>query len=722
MIDLTGVEHHPILSDWVSVLCNKTQNTDRSFFNAEVAYFFCKVASCQRASVVTLDRGEIPINMYALNLATSGYGKNFSVNIVEQEFLKGFQERFMSETIPVISEKTQWDLANKRALRNATDPQEEFDSLHAEALRFGAIPFTFDSGTTPAVKQLRHRLLLAGAGAINLQIDEVGSNLLGNAEVMTTFLELYDQGITKQKLTKNTSENTRAEELSGKTPANLLLFGTPSKLFDGGVVQNEFMSMWESGYARRCICGYGETERKSIHNKTVEEIFEDLIKSDNKTSVTKWANYFEDLADPAYHGVKITCPREVSLLLLRYKIECEKKADEMGEHEEIRKAEMSHRYFKALKLAGAYAFVDRKDQMSLNHIKQAILLVEESGVAFNKIMNRPKNYEMLATYLAELKGEEVTHADLIERLPFYKSGVAARNELMGLATSWGIKQHIIIQKSYIDNVEFFKAKTLEKTNLDEMIVSYSDHFAYGYIQERISFKDNLPALLTAEDPENPTKPMHWCSRGFKGEHRADENALPKSNLIVLDVDGGTTIEQVQSLMADYTYVICTTKRHTPENHRFRLVLPSSYVLDLDKEDYEAFMNNVTDWLPFDVDGASTEYSKKWETNPSGKVFVNEGKVLDALPFIPKTARNEQFAKERAEIGSMDSLEAWFATNIAEGERNKKLLRFALALVDNGLEFNDVRNRVNDFNSRLKNGLSQAEIDGSIMVTVSKRYE
>ncbi|MFP3617309.1 hypothetical protein SB778_45500, partial [Paraburkholderia sp. SIMBA_050] len=78
-----------------------------------------------------------------------------------------------------------------------------------EFKRAGAFPFTFDSGTAPAVKQLRQKLLLADAGSINLQIDEIGSNLINNIEVLNLFLELYDQGIVKQKLTKNTAENTR---------------------------------------------------------------------------------------------------------------------------------------------------------------------------------------------------------------------------------------------------------------------------------------------------------------------------------------------------------------------------------------------------------------------------------------------------------------------------------------------------------------------------------
>jgi signal peptidase I len=40
-------------------------------------------------------------------------------------------------------------------------------------------------------------------------------------------------------------------------------------------------------------------------------------------------------------------------------LECEGKAEQFREHQEVLKAEVSHRYYKALKLAGAYAFVDK---------------------------------------------------------------------------------------------------------------------------------------------------------------------------------------------------------------------------------------------------------------------------------------------------------------------------------------------------------------------------
>lgn len=714
MIDLAGTSHHPAIDEIVEVLCNKTQNTDRGFFRAEVAYFLGKMASCMRATIVTKDRGEIPVNIYALALASSGYGKGHSVNVVETEFMKGFKKRFMEDTLPVLAEQNLWIIANDRAARNASDPQEEFDKAQSNYQRQGAYPFTFDSGTSPAVKQLRHKLLLANAGAINLQIDEIGSNLIANVEVLTLFLELYDQGIVKQKLTKSTNESTRNEELDGKTPTNMLLFGTPGKLFDGSQTEDAFYSFLETGYARRCLFGFGQQDRKAFNTQSPAEIYAKLTTPTNNATVQKWATLFHRLADPGMFDWKIQVPDDVAIKLLEYKIACERASEEMADHEEIKKAELSHRYFKALKLAGAYAFVDESTEIEMEHLLQAILLVEESGEAFQTILKREKTYVKLAKYIASV-GTEVTHADLLEALPFYKQSNAARNEQITLATAWGYKQHIIIKKTFVDGIEFFRGETLEKTDLDNIRISYGDHWAYNYSNEEVPF-DQLH-VMTQEAG------IHWVNHHLKGGHRAEENVQAGFNLLVLDVDGGASLSMVHDLLREYKFMTYTTKRHTPQENRFRLILPTNYFLTLDSDEYKEFVNNVLEWLPFTSDEAANQRSKKWESFEGGTHHYNmDGELLDILPFIPKTSKNEQFKQGISKVENLDNLERWFAQRIANGNRNNQMIKYALALVDSGMDLISVSRQVHEFNKKLSVPMAEEEIDTTIMVTVAKRYQ
>lgn len=634
---------------------------------------------------------------------------------MESEFILGFKKRFMEDTMPEIARDHLESMANAEAIRHSSDPQMEYDKLEAEYIRAGAYPFTFDSGTSPAVKQLRHKLLLASCGAINLQIDEIGSNLIGATDVLNTFLELYDQGLIKQKLVKNTVDNVRGKDLEGKTPTNMLLFGTPVKLLDGGLTEDQFYSFLETGYARRCIFGLGQCNRKAYYSLTPTEIFSRLTDPSNNHIINKWSSIFTDLADKIMYKFEIQVPDDVAITLLEYKVDCEKKADNLPEYEEIKKAELSHRYFKALKLAGAFAFVDRNSMLTKDELLQAILLVEESGEAFQKLLHREKAHVKLAKYIATI-GTEVTHADLTDALPFYKGGSSARNEMMNLAIAWGYKNNIIIKKSYADGVELFTGETLKETDLNKIILSYSTDLAYNYASEDSVPFDKLDILCLASDPK-----LHWCNHKFIDGHRAETNAIPGFNMIVLDIDGTIKLDTALELLKDYKFIAYTTKRHTEEENRFRVILPINYELELDSEDYKEFMNNVMKWLPFKVDESCNQRSKKWESN-NGQFFSNDGKLLDALMFIPRTSRNEQFNQNFQKIESMDNLERWFAQRISEGNRNNNMIKYALALVDSGLALNEVEKQIISFNKKLSNPLPETEIRQTILKTVAKKYE
>ena len=713
-MDLSKVNHNPCLEELTNLICRKTQNTDTNFFHVEVAYFLCKIAASMRAYIDSADRGQIPVNCYAICLAQSGYSKGYSVNIMEYDILSGFRKQFMIKTFNEVAEQNILDRAAAIAVANGDpDPSEVEEKLRASYEKAGNYVFTFDSGTGPAVKQMRNKLLLAGIGAINYQADEVGSNLLNSPEVIATFLELFDQGRIKSKLIKNTTENVRDLDLDGKTPANMLLFGTPVKLFDGGTTEDYFYSMLDTGYARRCLFGLGgEVDKKAYYSKTAEEIYEALTEPRNKEITNKWNEYFISLAQKEMVDFRIELQRPEAIKLLEYRIECEKLADSLSPYEELQKAELNHRYFKALKLAGAYAFIDKSPLITETYLLQAIKLVEESGENFLKILHREKPYMKLAKYLSNAS-EELTHADLTEALPFYRS--PQKSELMALATAWGYKHNIIIKRSFSDGVEFFKGDTLEETNLDSLIVSYSTDFARDYKADYAPFDQLGSHLFQLEG-------MNWCNHHFSNEHRCTEDALPTFNMVVLDVDGEISLGVAESLLTEYCYIMYTTKRSTEEVNRFRIILPLKFTLNFSAEDYKAFMNNVLKWLPFKSDEAANQIAKKWSSHAGGELRVHKTDVLlDPTKFIPNTLRNESFLSKQKKITSLDNLERWFANQMEVGNRNNLFLKYALCLVDSGLEFDSIEAKVLSFNKKLKDKLPEEELQKTVLITAYNKY-
>lgn len=702
------MEYHPASEKLVSILCNKTQNSNPLFFRVLVGYYFSLVASMMRTTIVTHDRGDIPVNMYALNLSTSGSGKGFSTNIIENEVINQFRARFLEETFPVLAENNLPKLALKRANRKSTDPDEEMARVQKEFDSLGSLMFSFDSGTSPAVKQMRHKLLMADAGSMNLQIDEIGSNLVGNVEILNTFLELYDVGLVKQKLIKNTADSVRNEEIVGRTPTNMMLFGTPAKLLNGSKTEEELYSMLETGYARRCFFGYSRASNKATE-MTPEEVYTQLTNQDSNAYLAELSDKLEALADIINVNKRLVMSKETSLLLIEYRLKCEREAELYPEHEEIKKAEISHRYFKALKLAGAYAFVDDSPELTQEHLYQAIKLAEESGNAFNKLLTRDRPYVKLAKYIATCK-RDVTQADLVEDLPFYRGATGQKAEMLSLAIAYGYKNSIIIKKSFSDGIEFLRGETLKETDFSKMVLSYSSDITTDYRNEYAPF-EKLHQLTQAPG-------LHWVAHHLNGGYRNEENCIPGFNLVVIDVDGGVSMSTAKLLLKNYKFLMYTTKRHTAEENRFRIVLPINYELAMDAKDYKEFMSNIYEWLPFEVDTATNQRARKWMSH-DGHYEYNEGDVLDALPFIPKTSKNEERKELMNSQQSMDNLERWVINNIGDGNRNNMLLRYALILLDGGFDFENIRQRVMALNNKIVDKLDEAEVMSTIMITVAK---
>ena len=709
MKDLSTVKYFEPVEKMARILMQKTQSTDPLFFRILVSYYLTKVASMMRCNIRTLDRGDIPVSMYALNLALSGHGKGHSTNIVEEQVISEFRERFLSDTFPKVSDKNLAILANKRAAKLGLDPDEELEKTNAEFASLGALAFSFDSGTTPAVKQMRHKLLMANAGSMNMEIDEIGSNLLGQTEVLTTFLELFDVGKVKQKLTKNTKESTRSEEIDGRTPTNMLLFGTPSKLLNGGKVEEEFYSMLDTGYARRCIFGYSKNSAKD-NSKTAEEIYDMMTDQTSDSYIKTLSIRLARLADITNFNTVLTISKDVTIDIIKYQLECEQIANELPDHQEIQKAEISHRYFKALKLAGTYAFIDGSPKITGKHYFSAVKLVEDSGRAFKQILTRDKNHVKLARYIANV-GTEVTHADIQEDLPCYSKGNETdKRNMLTLAIAWGYKNNIVIKKTYENDIEFLTGESLKETNLKEMKISYSTDIAVGYQGQKVPFGD-LHTLTQA-------KGYHFINHYLIEPRRNEENCLPGFNMAIIDVDDGVSIDTAELLLTDYKYLLYTTKSHTDLKNRFRIIIPLSHEVKLNARDYKQFMLNVFDFLPFEVDRVTNQRARKWLAH-DGSYRYHEGELLDALMFIPKTKKAEEQQKTVGRLSSLSAIERWFGKNTDKGNRSNNLIRYGLMLVDSGLGLDDVKDKVLAFNSKMPNKLPEAEVFSTILVSVAK---
>ena len=93
-----------------------------------------------------------------------------------------------------------------------------------------------------------------------------------------------------------------------------------------------------------------------------------------------------------------------------------------------------------------------------------------------------------------------------------------------------------------------------------------------------------------------------------------------------------------------------------------------------------------------------------------------------LPYIPKSARNEQRIRERVELEDLDRIQRWVIENTGEGNRNKQLYNYAMILVDMGADYSDIEEAVLDVNSKLKDPIGEKEIKNTILLSISKKLK
>ena len=714
-------KYHPFSEKIVDILVRKVNNDNRHFFRILTGYYLSKVASMMRCNIDTNDRGIIPVNTYVLNLMVSGTGKGYSTNILEHEFISHFRKEFLNNIFPRKAEENIQTLAQERSQARLNNGQsilplsEEYDiqldKLQRHFDRLGELAFSFDSGTSPAVKQMREKLLLASAGSMNLELDEVGSHISANADVLNVFLELYDIGFVKQKLIKNTVENIRSEELPGNTPTNLMMFGTPTKLLDGGKVEEEFKEFLETGYARRLLFGYTVDTHRTKY-ASAQERYQQMVDANLAKDMVSIQQTFTNFAKRPFNPV-LQMSDANHIYLTEYQMKCEEQADNFKAHMHIHKNEMSHRHYKAIKLAGAYTFADNSTEITQDHLDYAISVVEDSGEAFHTLMRKQGPYERLAHYLADCDND-VTQHELMEELPFYRGSEAQRKDLMTLATSFGYRNNIIIKKRTLDEIEFFNGETLMETDLNSLTIAMSKNIAYNFSIPDIKPPFDLLHKLTTADG------WHYTAHAFVNGHRKSENVIPGFDLLILDCDGDVNISVVKVLLEDYTFLISTTKRHTEEINRFRLILPISHRIKLTSNDYSRFMENVFEWLPFTVDEGAKDIARKW-AGYSGHYEYNDGTTIDATMFIPETKRSDE-TKAHISATGVGNIERWFRTHTAKGNRANHLYRYGMVLIDADMALGDIVEKLESFNNSLDVPLPEDQFRNSTVKSISKEFQ
>lgn len=681
------------LDEMVDILGGNECPDDLKHYLTCVSLFgVATVCSSVRANVICpTDFNEIPTNVYAIAIAGSGLSKSRSLGYVEDLFIAKASDKIK-------------ELAN--AKMETLDPfnMEEVAKLSKEGVKISLI---FKSATDSAVSAVRSIMDKVGLYSVNIALDELGSVLLKEYDLLSdTLLNAYDRGKLKPNLRRTTGVSTTESPV----PHNLLMFGSPTLIFESKTeTEKAFYDLLSAGLARRCL--FSEVKTKTNHY---------TLKVDNtmQNRINAISNRLVDIVDK-YNGKSIPLSNEASIFYEEYETQCKLHSEACGKFEIYNQVCMQNKHWIALKISGLLAMLDLSNTVELSHYLQAIKIVDDSYSYMQQLTKREEKYELIVEWLTETGNSESEYT-LTQSLPFYKE-VKNKKSFWDLAKGYAYENNITLMIEDKRNITFYQAKAKKKTNLEEpLLFSYSMDIARDYYSnDSITWKD-FHKVMQKDG-------VCYSAHTFKDGHRTNDNAIEGFELLMLDVDSGTPLDIAKLLLDNYTYLIATTRSHNKEKKgvvcdRYRIILPMKNRLELSKEQYSKFMTNLMEDMPIELDACTKDIGRMFY-GASGEYWYNEGELFDADKYIPNTQEEEQYIKQGKTLakGNISGISQYIIRNESNG-RNSSLIKLALLLARNGYRENELKEEILRVNKQFNNPLSESELERTILRSSTVRRE
>ena len=220
--------------------------------------------------------------------------------------------------------------------------------------------------------------------------------------------------------------------------------------------------------------------------------------------------------------------------------------------------------------------------------------------------------------------------------------------------------------------------------MKKVTVSISEHITENFKSYVVPFNKIVDLVKSR---------FNYSAGTFKDNYRNADNYLNYTDLIILDIDDGKSIDEAMIIFEPFDYIIATTKSHQKEKNgkicdRFRVILPTEKPINLNKTDYSKMMNEVFKDYPF-VDTVCKDSSRfyfpaknstiithsgftnfEWETYHK-RALENDLIQRDALRR--KQQLNEAFNNKSFEYGSGEKID--YIRTILKTEKLLKLIKY-----------------------------------------------
>lgn len=137
--------------------------------------------------------------------------------------------------------------------------------------------------------------------------------------------------------------------------------------------------------------------------------------------------------------------------------------------------------------------------------------------------------------------------------------------------------------------------------------------------------------------------LPWSPSVFANGKRCKKNFL-SADYLALDFDSGTEIGEMLSVFEDTRHICMTTKSHTDEHHRFRMIFPLEGCCE-DLSDYEHTLRQLG--TRYDCDSSCFEGARFFWPGKTVVSVVTEGYDLEIIQAPKQT----EFSGENPYVGS-----------------------------------------------------------------------
>ena len=557
----------------------------------------------------------VPINAINFCIAPSGANKDSSLRATRRVFSKAYEL--------IEAKREEYAVANAIELATAAgeemaDTPEVYKPYYTKPSAIFLKDLT-PQGLIQYMNDVSKEPLGSGIMVNSEVADEFNSNQFF-PDIIKVLSEAYDLGIVEASYTK--SKENRNNGVSG-VPFNAMFIGSYYMLMYNQQLKAKFIASFMSKLSRRCSFTY-------IPDKIEDPIYStgaDLIKAEQllrDTSKAAADTLIPEILAITNHNIKLAghtitlSPEADTIMLLLKRYDAEIALTECVT-ESADNLYRKNRYWRALKLAGALAIMDKQNVVSKEHFIQAINLTELFAMdmaTFEYDLNK-SDHERFSDYVKAqtINGSTVSvNVHELKKQGFVATTTKAKlQELVLLASGYdnsGVyyiandNSSIIYEPIMKTSVATISYKPIDTKALNKAIESndaealraakhiISANAANGFESAEIDFSE-LRDLLEGDYAYSPFR--------FRNGVRSRDNVIGGAKFLVLDIDSSPiSASEAHFMLSDLNHHIALSS--DPSNEfKFRVILELDSSVELSPLAWKHFYLQVAADLGIKVD-------------------------------------------------------------------------------------------------------------------------